>query len=95
MRQCERPCFNGQVGDEHPLGGCPEDDRFKTELCNEQPCPYIEECDDFDACSVTCDGGLQSCQRNCKNGAFGEEGCPSENKTRIKECNTQVRIIPS
>jgi len=38
---------------------------------------------------VTCGGGEQTCENQCKNGAFGDIGCSEDKKQSKKSCNDQ------
>ena len=49
----------------------------------------LEICSDFGECSVTCGGGTQTCENSCRDGVFGNEGCPTESQTNSRDCNSQ------
>ena len=41
------------------------------------------------ACSRTCGGGEQVCERSCSNGHWGQVGCEKEQRFRSDTCNEQ------
>jgi len=84
MQWCERECINGNWGDD----GCYETDHYQERECNTHKCAYYEDCDDFSVCSASCDGGIESCERECKNGNVGDEGCPAVYQYAERECNS-------
>jgi len=84
QRQCTRKCINGNFGDI----GCLVDE-IKIEPCNAQNCPSLVSCNDFGDCSATCGNGTKSCQNECENGYFGDDGCPEEERTNTQFCNEQ------
>merc|ERR1712233_262508 len=82
---CPNKCENGNFGDD----GCPESKAVNKQACNVHECPTVELCTDFGACSKTCGGGEQTCENQCKNGAFGDIGCSEDKKQSKKSCNDQ------
>ena len=40
-------------------------------------------------CSVTCGGGVKECTRTCLNGAFGDDGCPLDEESKMMSCDEQ------
>ena len=41
------------------------------------------------ACTKTCGGGEQVCERSCENGNWGQIGCEIEKQIRMDTCNEQ------
>ena len=50
----------------------------------------IVDCFDYTECSATCGNGTQTCNRTCKNGSFGDVGCPNDQQVNSQTCNSQA-----
>lgn len=58
----------------------------------------VFDCEFTEPCSVTCGGGIKRCERSCMNGAFGEDGCPENQRIKSEVCNLQpcsLKICPN
>merc|ERR1712048_563955 len=82
---CENVCVDGTWGD----GNCDDSKKINSQACNEQDCPYIEICSDFDECTTLCGGGTKTCQNNCVNANWGDADCPEDQKINTQPCNEQ------
>merc|ERR1712048_707007 len=85
-KTCQNTCIGGYWGGY----GCPKDQRVNTQTCNPQLCPKVTECTIFDACSVTCGAGTQSCTNTCEWGSWGDAGCDLKDKVRTRSCNPET-----
>ena len=86
-RTCKRTCKNGDFGN-----GCDPAEEFKSENCNENDCPFLNQCDiDAISCSVTCGSGTKVCENTCENGQFGTDSeCLEENRYTEEACNDGI-----
>lgn len=41
---------------------------------------------DVGQCSATCGGGTKTCTRTCRNGSFGDQGCPADQENKSEDC---------
>jgi len=49
----------------------------------------VVDCD-VGECSATCGGGARTCSRTCRNGSFGDQGCPADREAKSEDCNPQT-----
>lgn len=50
---------------------------------------YLAGCGNYNACSRSCGGGVQFCNKSCVNGQFGDVGCDESQKVQTQQCNEQ------
>ena len=89
-KKCAKTCWYGSVGDQ----GCSQQDLYRTQSCNNNGCPYLQDCYSFDDCSKTCGGGTQSCTKTCVDGNVGDVGCASGDVLKEQTCNNHACIEP-
>jgi len=82
---CENVCVNGEWGDDN----CDESKRINSQACNEDECPYIEICSNFETCTTLCGGGTKTCVNKCVGADWGDKDCPENQKINTQPCNEQ------
>ena len=86
IKTCKRTCKEGGWGGQC----CPAELEIKFSTCNVESCqPEVQDCNDFGACSTTCNGGKKMCTRTCLNGNWGDAGCPLSQKEKYESCNNE------